>query len=253
MDLTLYFAVIRRFRVLIGVGAIAAIVLAVLSMARIDLANGKPALSYRADANLDESLGAPHHTDRVPVGASGSTRGTPGRPGCTGHLVVRGSEPLLPTRVVLRATREQRRRPSGDQAPVEQGRHRAGCCCDGRFVVQRRSDFRSSTSSAPGQRRGSPSDSRTIGTATFREYVAAQQRDAAIPDSQRVDVQVVTSAEPPLLAQGRKKTLPIAIFLGVMIMTVGAAFILENLRPRIQVASGSRVPDDLDTPRRAAA
>jgi hypothetical protein len=38
-----------------------------------------------------------------------------------------------------------------------------------------------------------------------------------------------------------------------MIMTVGAAFILENLRPRIQVSSGSRVADDLDKPRRAAA
>jgi hypothetical protein len=40
-----------------------------------------------------------------------------------------------------------------------------------------------------------------------------------------------------VLVVGRKKTLPITVFLAVLIATLGLAFILENLRPRLRSVS----------------
>ena len=248
----MYFAVIRRFRLLIGVGAIGAIVLAVLSMARIDLANGTPAFSYRQTQTWTSR-------SEVLITQTGFPWGRAVLPGAVPDApVAPGTSSFAdPSRFYQLASFYARLANSDAvQAVIKRKSNRVG-------TVQAVAATDASSSSGAtlpfvdfigtGPTPRIAKRLATIGSATFRKYVAAQQRDARIPDKQRVDVQVVTSAEPPLLAQGRKKTLPIAIFLGVMIMTVGAAFILENLRPRIQVPSGSHVADDLDSPRRAAA
>ena len=41
------------------------------------------------------------------------------------------------------------------------------------------------------------------------------------------------------------KTLPVAIFLTVLIATIGMAFILENLRPRIRTVPSERMTTTL--------
>jgi hypothetical protein len=252
VDLTLYFGVIRRFRALIGVGAVVAVVLAVLSMVRIDLTNGKPAVRYRETQTwasrsqlLITQTGFPWGRTVLPGSVPGSSipPGTPSfaDPGRFYQLASFYSRLANSDAVQEVIKRRSNRVGTVEAVPETDPTSSSGAAFP--FV-----DIIGSGPTPTIAKRLA-----TIGTTAFREYIEGQQDDAGIPDSQRVDVQIVNTALPPILVQGRKKTLPIAIFLGVMIMTVGAAFILENLRPRIQVSSGSRVADDLDKPRRAAA
>jgi hypothetical protein len=76
-----------------------------------------------------------------------------------------------------------------------------------------------------------------VGRSAFLQYVKGQQAQAAIPDNERVDLQVLQNAMPPVLVQPRKKTLPIVVFLAVMSATIGLAFILENARPRVKAVT----------------
>ncbi len=252
MDLTLYSGVIRRFRVLVGVGAVVAIVLAVLSMAKIGLANGKPPLSYRQTQTWTSR-------SELLITQTGFPWGRAVLPGTDPGSPIPPSTPSFadPSRFYQLASFYARLANSDAVQEVIKRRSKKVGAVQAVAATDPSSSsgavlpFVDIIGSGPTPRIAERLAK--IGTSTFMEYIAAQQRGARIPDSQRVDVQIVTSAQPALLVQGRKKTLPIAIFFGVMIMTVGAAFILENLRPRIQVPSGSRVPDDLDKPRRVAA
>jgi hypothetical protein len=76
-------------------------------------------------------------------------------------------------------------------------------------------------------------------TQALIRYVRSEQRSANTPSDQRVVVQEVEAPEvkAATLIKGRGKTLPIVVFLAVMIAVLGLAFILENLRPRIRAVS----------------
>jgi hypothetical protein len=74
------------------------------------------------------------------------------------------------------------------------------------------------------------------------DYVQTQQAKAQIPDDRRVVVKVLNRAEKATILKGRKKTLPIIVFLAVMVAVTGLAFALENLRPRVRVVAGKTVP-----------
>jgi hypothetical protein len=56
------------------------------------------------------------------------------------------------------------------------------------------------------------------------------------------------SYEPPLLMAGPSKTLPMVVFLTVMMGVVGVCLLLENLRPRVRVVTR----DDAQPLRRSA-
>lgn len=71
-----------------------------------------------------------------------------------------------------------------------------------------------------------------LGRRAFLQYVSQQQQSAAIPDNQRIDIQTIQSATVPKVFLPRKKTLPIVILLAVLSATFGLAFVLQNLRPR---------------------
>jgi hypothetical protein len=70
-------------------------------------------------------------------------------------------------------------------------------------------------------------------SAAFQRYLKQNQTAAGIPDAGRVVVETASAARTATLAQGRRLTIPIVIFLTVLIATVGLAFILENLMPSI--------------------
>ena len=83
-------------------------------------------------------------------------------------------------------------------------------------------------------------------TMAFEKYLRQQQNANDVPSGDRVVVQVVSRSPGARLFQGRSTTLPIIIFLTVMIATIGLAFILENLRPRVKPLAepvGSGLPD----------
>jgi hypothetical protein len=73
----------------------------------------------------------------------------------------------------------------------------------------------------------------------FIAYIEAEQRRAGIPRKERVVVDVARQPQPATLLVGRKTTRPMVVFVAVMIAVIGLAFALENLRPRVRVLPGS--------------
>ncbi len=79
-------------------------------------------------------------------------------------------------------------------------------------------------------------------------YVEQRQAANKIPDSKRVRLNTVATAanNAPKLWKGRSKALPLVIFLTVLIVTAGLAFVLENLRPMIR-SVGEEAPRAADS------
>lgn len=77
----------------------------------------------------------------------------------------------------------------------------------------------------------------TYGRRALVDYVEKQQEAAKIPANQRVNLQVVQRATKPVVVLPRKKTLAIVVFVAVVAASVGLAFALENLRPRVQAVA----------------
>ena len=74
------------------------------------------------------------------------------------------------------------------------------------------------------------------GTRALQSLVAQQQTSADIPDDQRVLLQVLQQPDKVTVADARKKTIPIVVFMTVLIATLGALLALENLRPGVAAA-----------------
>jgi hypothetical protein len=70
----------------------------------------------------------------------------------------------------------------------------------------------------------------------FRSYISSRQSDARLSERKRVTVQVLRAGDPKTAVplSGKKKTLPVVVFLAVMIAVTGLAFMLENMRPRVR-------------------
>ncbi|SRR6266511_711944 len=71
------------------------------------------------------------------------------------------------------------------------------------------------------------------GAAALDTYLRKQQRANSVPATDRVVVQEILRPKRASVFQPRSKTMAIVIFLAVMFATVGLAFLLENLRPRV--------------------
>ena len=70
--------------------------------------------------------------------------------------------------------------------------------------------------------------------AGFLTYLEREQQRSKIPAQQRVVLEVVKQPTVGELLKGRPKTLPVIVFMTVMLAVCGIAFALENLRPRIK-------------------
>jgi len=71
-----------------------------------------------------------------------------------------------------------------------------------------------------------------LGTRAFLDYIGQQQNDAKIPGDQRVSVQVLQSASNASIVSAPGVTLPVMVFIAVIIAVIALAFVLENLRQR---------------------
>ena len=69
----------------------------------------------------------------------------------------------------------------------------------------------------------------------LKRSVETQQKDAGIPKSQRVLLQTLQQPYRVTIASGRKKTVPIVVFMTVLLATIGLTLALENLRPRLRL------------------
>jgi len=77
-----------------------------------------------------------------------------------------------------------------------------------------------------------PLGARNLTAATISvltSYISKQETSAGIPESQRVNLQVLRSGSPPVLAAGHKPTLSILIFVAGIGGIIALAFIRENV------------------------
>jgi hypothetical protein len=65
----------------------------------------------------------------------------------------------------------------------------------------------------------------------FATYIRTRQVANNVPADDRVIVEQLVRPKPAEVARPRSKTMPIVVFLAVMLATIGLAFLLENLRP----------------------
>jgi hypothetical protein len=72
---------------------------------------------------------------------------------------------------------------------------------------------------------------------SLRRFISRQQAASGIAPSERIVLQVINKAGGTKLYAPRKKTLPIVVFLTVMLAVIAVTFILENLRPQIRAAA----------------
>ncbi|MDQ2913778.1 MAG: hypothetical protein M3T56_11040 [Chloroflexota bacterium] len=236
MDLGLYARVIWRFRLIVFLGLLLAIVLSLLSFVQLSFKHGTPSVTYRQAETWQSAT-------RLLLGGRGFPQGSavsriPDPSTATTSSVDFGG---LAVYYKLLA--------NGD---VVQGILKRDKSLQGTMVASQYVDS-SIDSLLPillisGLARTPDMATRVAhrGADVFRSYLKSRQVQERIPANKRVKLTVLNAAAGAVLINPRRKTLPIVIFLTAMIATIGLAFILENLRPRVHL-----VARDVDLPARS--
>jgi hypothetical protein len=234
MDLNLYLRVIWRFRFLVLVGTVLAIALAFLSMAKVSFVGGSPKVSYRDHATYTSSSvllvtqnGFPEGrtvfpSTTVTVNGQQIPASSFADPGRLTDLALFYST-LAQSDAVQRLMYSQGHvNGSMSATPVSVG--------NGSRATPLPLLKITGTATSPSEAELTAA----AGTKAFVSYLAKQQSDAGILPKDRVVVQEVNQPGNAAILTARKKTIPVVVLLTVMIATLGLAFILENLRPRVR-------------------
>jgi hypothetical protein len=238
MDLQLYLRVIWRFRVLVGVGFVLAVVLAVLSFARVSFAHGVPKLTYRQAQTYEaDSI--------LLVGqnvAAGTSSPDPSRfSGLATFYAQLVSSDTVQSLIARQLPASER----------QTSLVRAAASLPDPSVYNGVLPFIAIQGFA--ERPNNAVDASFVGANVFMRYIAAQQANAGVRGANRVQIQLVKRPTEVRVVVPRKKTAPIAVFLAIMVSTLGAAFVLENLRPRPKRSAGDESASEASvTARRVA-
>ena len=214
MDLAIYVRVLSRHLKLVGVGLAVALLLAVLSVARIELDGVKPAVSYRDDEVWISASTLFVTQQGFPWGRAilDETYGDPSRyPGLAQLYSALATSDAVAREVMADA-------PRGGSYEAE---------------VVRSSD---STVLPLIYMKGygpSPAAAETIAdrSATiFRTYLARLQVANGIPAARRVQVALLSEASEAEIFAGRSMVRPVFVFLLVLTVFVALAFVVDNVR-----------------------
>ena len=230
MDLALYARVLWRFRVLVVVGAVIACALAILSIVRVSPEDG---VSYRQQEKWVSRAMLLITEPQFPEGRSVFEQKIP--PASTNRAQRFAPGFASPERFIALANLYAELATSD---PVRQ-------------IMLRNGRLNGTIEAAPvstvngaatlpllsiGGIATTPERARVLARRTvtaFLQYLEQEQVQGGIPVEQRVVLEIVKRPAKVELLKGRPKTLPIVVFLTVMIVVGGIAFILENLRPPI--------------------
>ena len=241
MDLRLYFRTIWRFRIIVGAGLVLAILLAFLSFVKVN-PTGSPKISYRQteDWQATQSYLISGNGDSVvDVKKVGGPKSAPSLAG----LSVLFSQIATSDAVLSLMLKDG---PIHGVVTASPGVNNVTELRAPLPILSISGDASSPAKAVALARRASNA---------FLQYVKGRQDASNTPQADRVLFPVLNSATPhrAKLIGPRKKTLPIVIFLTVLTATIGVAFILENLRPRVRPLSTIDDEDDEDRrPRRSA-
>jgi hypothetical protein len=222
MDLQLMLRVLWRFRLLVGLGLIAAVGLSGLSLFKVDLSHGTPRLDYRKKQEWSASATIFITQRGFPWGRSPSNPASdPTRLAelSTVYANLAGSD--IVGEMVKRSGPFDEAFDSIDATAVPVA---PGSDVTLPLVLVTGMSWTPARATALAER----------AETAFRTFIARQQAANAIPDGQRVIVSEVKapSIEKATLLKGRSKSIPMVVFVSVMIVVCGLAFMLENLRPR---------------------
>lgn len=224
MDLRLFGRVLWRFKYIVVVGLIAATALAALSFVRVSFSHGFQ-VTYRK-----------HETwvsyTRLLVGQQGfqlgSTFSTANQATLDVQQATQGRFATLAVIYSNLVTSDPVQRIMLKQGPIHGTLEAAAI-----EATPNSGDYLPIMSIAAFAH--SPEASRSLAARAsdaIRTYIKNEQSANGISSSERVQLKPINAAGSTKIFTPRKKTLPIVIFLTMMLAVVGLAFILENLMPR---------------------
>jgi hypothetical protein len=249
MDLALFKRVLWRFRAVVAVGFVLAVLLAILTVSRIDLAHGglapKTPPIYAASAGLlITQPGFPWGSavqDYTPSsdGQAPAPAGDLGRLSALTNLYVQlANSDVIRLAVIRRA-------PKGATITAVQNYSYSPSFYSTALPIL--------TISGTGTSRRQAIATTQLGVNILVGYLKRQQDAAGIEQNRRVLVQELQRPRKTVVVNATKKTLAIVVFLTIMLAVTGLAFVLENLlpHPKAAVAKPEATPQ-LDTARRSA-
>jgi hypothetical protein len=238
MDLALYARVIWRFRLIVFLGLLLAIVLSLLSFVRVSFKNGSPSLTYRQATTWQST------TRLLITGGSGFPQGR------TVGSAADASGADTPTVDFAGLAVFYAQLANGDAVQRVLKRDRSlGGTMVAQYDVDSNTDNPLPILLIGGFARTPEMAMRVAqrGADAFRAYLKSRQDQDRTPASERVKLSVLSAAAGAVPIIKRKKTVPIVVFLTVMIAAIGLAFVFENLRPRIRLVESR--PEDVERPR----
>ena len=254
MDLELYFRVLWRFKLLVAVGVILAVVLSLLSFAKVSFA-GRPHLTYRQAQTWQSEAVLFVTQSNFPWGRT-TPQYQPANPSEGLPAVPTSDANRLSSFAVLYAylattNQVQRLMQHPPRKPTDMSVATIPAPPYSNPAILPLISVKALSTTRPQAAALAADQARAI-----IRYVDGNQRATKTPISQRVLVQEVQAPQAALatLVGKRGKTLPIIIFLAVMIATTGLAFVLENLRPGIRAVDGvaaESLPEEHQTRRPA--
>jgi hypothetical protein len=229
VDLALFARVVWRFRVLVLAGVSLALALSFLSLVRVDAGAGFK-MSYREDEQWESLSTLFISTPGFrwgSVAAGGSAKDPEAAQAAQGRVLALTAlymQAATTDKVLALMAREGPIIGAVQTFPVT-------ASADGSGDLLPMITF---SAIAP-----SPVQAHQLARRHIRAFLTFLRQDqGGIPADDRVSVDVVRQPQAPVLLQPRKKTRPIIVFLTVLIATIGLAFILENVRPRVRVLPG---------------
>jgi preprotein translocase subunit Sec61beta len=216
MDIALYVRVLRRHRRVVGAGFVFAILVTALAVVRVDPASGT--ISRRGQEQW--------------VSYSRVFVTQPGFP--YGELRTRGKDPatlaanavfysnLAMTDAVLKSAFGA----AGPGGQVEAAPVLASSFSNDALPII--------SIAGIGPSAGAAERIARLETQGLISYVESQQADAKISPNNRVVLQVINRPHAAVLRQARSTTVPVVVFLTLMMAVIGVAFLLENVRPAIR-------------------
>jgi hypothetical protein len=232
MDFRMYGRVLWRFRLIVAAGFVVAVLLATLSILRV----GPHGVSYRQSQLWSTTMrllvtqrGAPEVRlyAQKPVTSSSPT------PSSADPTISVADPARFNTLALLYAqfaTSDPVRRLTLSKGLIP-GQIVATALRDSDSGVMMPLIDLTAISTSPGKAIGLARNS----AAALDGYVSDEQRTNNVPVSDRAMLRTIVAPRAAHVYQPRSKTMAIVVFLAVMLATVGVAFVLENLRPRVRV------------------
>jgi capsular polysaccharide biosynthesis protein len=226
MDLQLAFRVIWRFRVLVALGLLIGVMLAFLAMVRVNLSSS-PHFAYRTDPQYESLTTVFVTTHGFPWGSLTLRAGNKTADAPRGSVNTSTLRDFTSLYMQL-ATSDPVMRRLKQSGPIH------GLITAYPVFSADNSTLPLITLSAVAHSKAQARDLARRHLHAFQSWLLNQQTEAGTQPENRVVLQAVSGPLPPHLLRGRKLTKPLLIFLAMLVVTLGLAFVLENVRPRVR-------------------